>query len=143
MDELDQSLLSLLRQNARMSATELARRADVARTTVQARLERMENTGVIAGYTVRTGEAAQRRRIRATVLVQVEPRATPGVLDRLKTMTQVECAHTASGRFDLVLQLACTTTDELDRTLDAIGETRGVKSSESLIHLSTRIDRAG
>jgi len=143
MDDLDHALLALLRENARMSATDLARRAGVARSTVQARIERMENTGVIAGYTVKPGLAAQRGQIRATVLLQLEPRATPAVLDRLRHMAQVECAHTASGRFDLVLQLRADTTDTLDRALDAIGETRGVKSSESLIHLSTRIDRAG
>lgn len=143
MDDLDHALLALLRENARMSTTDLARRTGVARSTVQARIERMENTGVIAGYTVKPGLAAQRGQIRATVLLQLEPRATPAVLDRLRHMAQVECAHTASGRFDLVLQLRADTTDTLDRALDAIGETRGVKSSESLIHLSTRIDRAG
>jgi len=143
MDELDQALFALLRENARISTADLARRAGVARTTVQARIERMEVTGMIAGYTVRPGPNAGRGQIRATVLLQLEPRATPAVLDRLKSMTQVECAHTASGRFDLVLQLAAKTTEELDRTLDTVGETRGVKSSESLIHLSTRIDRTG
>lgn len=141
MDDLDHTLLTLLKENARMSTADLARRAGVARTTVQARIERMENNGVIAGYTVRPGPALHKGQIRATVLVQLEPRATPAVLDRLKHMAEVDCAHTASGRFDLVLQLSASTTDALDRALDIIGEIRGVKGSESLIHLSTRIDR--
>ena len=49
--------------------------------------------------------------------------------------------HTTSGRFDLLVQLSADTTEELDGTLDRIGEIKGVRSSESLIHLSTKIDR--
>ena len=51
-------------------------------------------------------------------------------------------AHTTSGRFDLLLQVAAPSTAALDVVLDRIGLLTGVKSSESLIHLSTRIDRA-
>ena len=58
-------------------------------------------------------------------------------------MPEVEAAHTASGRADLVLTLAAPTTAALDRTLDVIGEIDGVKGSETLIHLSTKIQRSG
>lgn len=142
MDDLDRKLLAQLGADARLSVSTLARRLGVARSTIQARLERMEDSGVIAGYTLKLGEAAQRGRIRATVLVTLEPRATPVVLQRLKTFPAVEVAHTTSGRFDLILQLSASTTQDLDETLDAIGAITGVRSSESLIHLSTKIDRA-
>ena len=46
-----------------MSVAVLARRLRVARSTVQARLERLESTGAIAGYTLRLGEAARGARI--------------------------------------------------------------------------------
>ena len=75
------------------------------------------------------------------MLISVEPRATPAVLSRLKSLTAVETVHTTSGRFDMIAQLSAETTEALDRTLDTIGEAKGVKASESLIHLSTKIDR--
>ena len=53
----------------------------------------------------------------------------------------VELVHTTSGRFDLMVQIAADTTEELDKTLDQIGDARGVRSSESLIHLATKLDR--
>lgn len=139
-DDLDRRLLAELSIDARLPVATLARRLGVARSTVQARLERLEHTGVIAGYTLRLGAAAAGV-IRATVLLQIEPRATPAVLQRLKTLTGVERAHSTSGRFDLILVIAAASTEELDRTLDAIGAIPGVTDSESLIHLSTRIDR--
>ncbi|RME13996.1 MAG: Lrp/AsnC family transcriptional regulator [Alphaproteobacteria bacterium] len=143
MDETDRKLLDLLSENARAPVASLARRLGLARTTVQARIDRLEARGIIAGYALRLGEGAGRAPIRATVLLTLEPRATPAVLARLKSMPQVEAAHTASGRFDLVVTLAARSTAELDDTLDRIAEAEGVKGSESLIHLSTKIDRRG
>jgi len=141
IDQTDQMLLRLLRENARAPVTDLARKLGLARTTVQARIERMEKTGVIAGFTLRAS-AATAPPLRATVLVSIEPRSGPTVLARLKSLAGVEVVHTTSGRFDLLVQVAAATTAELDDTLDRIGEAKGVKSSESLIHLATKLDRA-
>ncbi len=142
MDELDRSILGLLGADARMSVATLARRLKVARSTIQARLERLETGGIIAGYTLKLGEAAREGRLRASVLLTIEPRGQAGILSRLKAIAEVERVHTTSGRFDLLLQIAAPNTTVLDGVLDQIGALTGVKSSESLIHLSTRIDRA-
>ena len=140
IDDTDHALLSLLSENARMPIAMLARRLGLARTTVQARLDRLEESGAIAGYTLRLGDVA-RPRIRATALLSIELRSGPSVLQKLKTLPAVETVHTSSGRVDLVVELAAESTAELDETLDRIGETRGVRSSESLIHLATKLDR--
>lgn len=142
MDELDRNILGLLGADARMSVATLARRLKVARSTVQARLERLETTGVIAGYTLKLGEAARQGRLRASVLVTIEPRSQAAILTRLKSIPEVEKVFTTSGRFDLLLQISAPNTQTLDQVLDQIGSLTGVNSSESLIHLSTRIDRA-
>ncbi|MGI1663392.1 Lrp/AsnC family transcriptional regulator [Palleronia sp. KMU-117] len=140
-DDLDRRLLAELSGDARLPVATLAHRLGIARSTAQARLERLERTGVIAGYTLRLGAAAAAGTIRATVLLQVEPRANATVLQRLKALPQVRRAHSTSGRFDLALVVAAGSTEELDRALDAIGAVPGVTDSESLIHLSTKIDR--
>ena len=142
MDDLDRNILGLLGADARMSVATLARRLKVARSTIQARLERLETTGIIAGYTLKLGEEARQGRLRASVLLTIEPRAQAGILSRLKSIAEVERVFTTSGRFDLLMQIAAPNTQVLDQVLDQIGALTGVKSSESLIHLSTRIDRA-
>ncbi|MEM9903229.1 MAG: AsnC family transcriptional regulator, partial [Pseudomonadota bacterium] len=68
MDTLDERLLAALAADASQSTTALARVLGVARSTVQARLERLKGRGVIAGYTIRLGGEIARRRIRATIL---------------------------------------------------------------------------
>ena len=65
MDELDRNIVGLLGADARMSIATLARRLKVARSTIQARLERLETSGVIVGYTIKLGEQAREGRLRA------------------------------------------------------------------------------
>ena len=142
LDDTDRALIAALQSNARQPVADLARGLGLARTTVQARLERLESTGAIAGYTVRLGESARSARIRATVLLMIEPRSLAAILARLKTLPEVERIHTTSGRVDLALQVAAGSTSALDDVLDKIGGLEGIRSSESLIHLSTKLDRA-
>lgn len=141
MDETDEELIELLVENARMPVASLAKHMDLARSTVQARLDRLERKGVISGYTVRLGDIMRSERLRATVLLQIDPMKLAPVLSKLKALPEVRAAHTASGRFDLIVTLSAQTTEVLDAALDAIGTVNGVRTSESLIHLSTRIDR--
>lgn len=141
LDETDQSLLRFLRRDARTPTAELARRLGVSRTTVQARLEKLERTGVIGGYTIVTGDAYDPGVIRATVLIQVEPRETAAITAALRKMREVEGLFTTAGRFDMAIQLAAPGTPSLDAALDRIGELEGVRGMESLIHLTAKIDR--
>lgn len=140
IDETDRALIAALTENARAPVADLARRTGLARTTVQSRIDRLLDRGMIAGFTLRPG-AALRAPIRATVLISIAPRSAPAVLARLRSMPEVESVHTTSGRVDMIVALGADSTEALDRTLDRIGAVEGVKGSESLIHLSTKIDR--
>jgi DNA-binding Lrp family transcriptional regulator len=142
IDDTDRMLVAALSENARMPVADLARRLGLARSTVQARIDRLVARGVIAGFTIRRGSALAPP-LRATVLIQIEPRSGPSVLARLRSMPAVERVHTTSGRVDMIVQLTAEDTATLDTLLDTISEVKGVRSSESLIHLSTKIDRGG
>ena len=140
MDETDTRLIGLLQENARMPVADLARALGLARTTVQARLERLETKGLITGYTVRLG-GAMAPKLRATILLQIEPRSGPGVLSHLRALSGVIAVHTTSGRFDMLVEAIAEPTEALDALVDDIVEARGVMRSESLVQLSTKLDR--
>jgi DNA-binding Lrp family transcriptional regulator len=142
MDDLDRNILGLLSADARMSVATLARRLKVARSTIQARLERLGTGGIIAGSTLKLGERPRGGGLRAWVLLTIDPRAQAATLPRLKPIPEIGRVSTPSGGFALLRRAAAPTTAVLDGVLDQIGGLTGVKSSESLIHLSTRIDRA-
>ncbi|MDZ4095487.1 MAG: AsnC family transcriptional regulator [Paracoccaceae bacterium] len=142
MDDLDRGILGLLGADARMSLATLARRLKVARSTIQARLERLETTGVIAGYTLKLGESARQVRLRASIVLAIENRAQAAILTRLKAIPEVGRVITTAGRFDLMVQVAAPNTQTLDQVLDQIAALPGVQACERLVHLGTRFDRA-
>ncbi len=137
----DSELLALLGENARMPVATLARRLGLSRTTVQARLERLEREGVIAGYGVRLSEAFQSGLIRAHVLITIAPKSLPMVSAELDAIRQVTTLHSVNGSFDLIAILASSSIAELDGLIDRIGAIAGVERTLSSIILSTRISR--
>lgn len=137
----DRELLALLGENARMPVATLARRLGLSRTTVQARLERLEREGVIAGYGVRLSEAFQSGLIRAHVLITIAPKTLPAVSVELSAIREVTMLHSVNGSFDLIAIVAAPSIAELDRLIDHIGALSGVERTLSSIILSTRIAR--
>lgn len=141
LDELDRNLLALLRMNARESTANLARRLGVARTTVLARLARLERTGVVAGYTVRLGQDLAATGLQACVGITLEPRAGRDVLRRLSKMPEIQLLCTVSGEFDYVAWLHVDSPGQLDGLLDEIGEIDGVTKTTTSVVLARKIDR--
>ena len=137
----DEELIALLKTDARMAVTELARRLGVSRTTVQDRLKRLEEAGVIAGYGVRLGQAGRTPGIQAHVALSIEPRKTHDVVRALNRLPQVETLYTVSGKYDLIAIVRAQSTEIIDRLLDDIGLVEGVTDTESSIILSTKVDR--
>ena len=139
--DADQMLLMLLRENARASTADLARRLGVSRTTVQSRIERLERKGVIAGYTVRLSADYERGQVQAHVLITALPKLVAQVIAALSEIVAVRTVHSVSGSFDLIAMLAARSIGELDSAIDAIGALEGVERTLSSIILSTRLSR--
>ena len=137
----DGQLLELLRGNARLSTAALARHLGVARSTIQSRLERLERSGVIRGYTVELGPAARARRVQAHAMIAVEPQQQAAVERKLGAMPAVTTLLTVSGAYDLIAMLAAETTEALDAALDELRSCPGVKSTTTSIVLSRRFER--
>jgi DNA-binding Lrp family transcriptional regulator len=141
MDNLDQRILDLLVDDARQSVTVMARRLQVARSTLQERIARLERSGVIVGYTVRLGSAATGRRVTAHVAITVDPKRGDHVQQTLRRIVGVRALHTVSGPFDLIALAAADSTAEIDCILDRIGGIPGVERTTSSIILTTKFDR--
>lgn len=141
LDATDRALLHALRGNARLSTTELARRLQLSRTTVQSRLERLERRGVIAGYTVVVPDALEAALVRAHVLITVATRQSGAIEAALRKIPEVRALHSVSGPFDLIAVVAAQSIGELDALIDRIGALEGVERTTSAIVLSTRIER--
>ena len=140
-DDLDRQLLALLEANARESAANLARKLGVARTTVLARLARLEREGVIVGYTVRLGHHVAERSVQAYVGIVTEPKKAKDVVKKLGRLPELRQLASVSGEFDYIALLRAESTQRLDALLDEIGEINGVTKTTTSVVLALRVDR--
>ena len=141
LDDTDRQLLALLQANAREGTAALARKLGLARTTVVARIARLERTGVVAGYGVRLGTRLDATTVRAWCSLSVLPKTAPAVLRALQAMVEVEEVSAVSGPFDYLVFLRCTSHEQLDALLDKVGQLDGVHQTQTSIVLSRKIDR--
>src|SRR5262249_24103970 len=139
--DADRALIALLRENARASTAELARRLGVSRTTLKSRIERLERRGVISGYRVTLATDYEKTLVRAHILITAAPKLSAKVEAALRSMPAVRTLHSVSGSFDMIAMVEAPTIGELDAVIDAIGAVDGIDRTLSSIILSTRIDR--
>ena len=137
----DELLLSVLREDARASTADIARKLGLSRTTVQNRIARLEAQGVIRGYTVRVDDEYERSRIRAHILNTLRPKQMPTVARALQAMPEVRVLYSISGGHDLIALATTTSVGEMDVLTDAIGAIDGVERTTTSIILSTKFER--
>jgi DNA-binding Lrp family transcriptional regulator len=141
MDEIDTRLIALLREDARAPTTRLARDLGLSRTTVQSRLEKLERTGVIAGYTVRLSATHQRGQIHAYVLMTISHKHAAAVTAAVRRMPAVRLLQSVSGPFDVIARIVAPSVADMDTLIDALGALEGVERTTSSVVLSTKFDR--
>jgi DNA-binding Lrp family transcriptional regulator len=141
LDDLDRHLLALLQANAREPTASLARKLRIARTTVVARIARLERDGIVAGYGVRLGERPEQAVVRAFCGLSVNAKGAAAVIRALERMPEVEEVWAVSGQFDYMVLLRCDTPGQLDALLDQLGQIDGIHQTQTSIVLSRRIDR--
>lgn len=142
LDDIDNKILALLMDNARMPVATIAKRVGIARTTAIARIDNLEKRGIIAGYGVRLNLDLYQPAVRAYVGIAIEARKAPALVKLLQDMPEVETLCAVSGTVDYMLTLRCQSTGDLDRVLDQIGAIDGVRQTSTSIILTKRIDRS-
>jgi len=140
VDSLDAALIELLAAEPRVGVLEASKRLRVARGTVQARLERLRERGVITGYGPEVEPAALGYEV--TAFITLEIRQAGGhdpVAERLAAIPEVLEAHTITGAGDMLCRVVARSNADLQRVIDAIVSTAGVVRSATLISLATQV----
>ncbi|KPF49710.1 AsnC family transcriptional regulator [beta proteobacterium AAP121] len=137
MDSTDQQLIALLRQDARASVATLAARLAVSRGTVTNRMRRLEDEGLITGYTVRLRPDSEPELITAWMSITVEGNQTREVIAHLLGEPGVASLHDTNGRWDLLAGLRASNLVELAAVLERVRLIKGIAGTETSIHLQT------
>ena len=137
VDSTDLQLIALLRQDARASIAALAHKLGVSRGTVGNRIRRLEDAGVIVGYTVQLRPDTEPDRISAWMSITVEGNQTRAVVATLLGEPGVAALHDTNGRWDLLAELRAANLGELATVLERVRLIKGIAGTETSIHLQT------
>src|SRR5580692_4531293 len=140
VDSLDAALVELLAAEPRVGVLEASRRLRVARGTIQARLDRMQDRGVITGYGPDVDPVALGYEV--TAFITLEIRQAGGhdpVAERLAQIPEMLELHTITGSGDMLCRVVARTNADLQRVIDAIVSVEGITRSSTLISLATQV----
>jgi DNA-binding Lrp family transcriptional regulator len=138
LDDLDYRLVALLRSDARLPVAKLAVRTGVSRATVRARIERMTEAGVIAGYTIVLRTQTRDSAVRAVTMVEVDGKHAEAVIRKLMGFPEIRELHTTNGRWDVVAEIETATLAQFDNLLRQMREIDGIANTETSILLAPR-----
>lgn len=141
LDEIDERLLALLRRDGRKPIAQLAKELGLSRGVLYSRLSRLEDEGVVAGYTVRLGPAFAASRVRAHMMIKTLPRCHREVEQALASIPLVEQVHAISGEYDIIAVLGAEDSVQLNDLIDDIGLLEGVERTTTSVVLATKLER--
>jgi Lrp/AsnC family leucine-responsive transcriptional regulator len=130
VEDLDRRIVDLLAKDGRISYTDLGRALGMSTSAVHQRVRRLEQRGIVKGYTARLDHQALGRQLTAFISVTpLDPAAPDDIPDRLREITQIEECHSVAGDENYILKVRVATPTELE---ELIATVRGVA------HVSTR-----
>ena len=137
----EKELINLLKDNSRQTVSELAKKLGISRATVQHGIEKLENNGIIQGYTLRLNPSFHQQQISAYIMISIVSQQTSEIVRKLQKVPQLDMLCTISGQYDLMAKVTEETTQTLDMVIDKIAALEGVKQTLSHIVLSQKKNR--
>lgn len=139
LDETDINILKLMRRDSRQSLGKMAETLGISKATVSRRISRMEEGGIISGYSVMTN-VSRMGVMRALLLIIVTGTSIDEVIDEMRKLREIEFIHKLFGDHNLLCEVYIATVDDLYQLIqDQILKIPGIQNVEVDI-LIDRID---
>ena len=138
MDETDEKLIAALRHNARAAVSDLAVDLKMSRTTVRARIAKLQARGDIIGFSVVTRADVAQDPVRGMMMIEIAGRGAEKIIRQLGVMSEVRAVHSTNGRWDVIVEIGTRTLEQFDAVLVRVRKLEGIVSSETSLFLTTR-----
>ena len=139
MKELDNQIIALLKRNARILVTQMARELGVSRVTIDAHIKKMETSGVISGYTVKLGTEEFRHKVSGWILISVQANKEEHAIEQIIGMPEITRLHTTNGKWDLAAEIQVATLEHFDAVISKLRQIDGITETDTSLLLSSRI----
>jgi DNA-binding Lrp family transcriptional regulator len=133
MDETDERLIALLKEDSRTPNVQLAQQIGTTEGTVRSRIKRLRQEGTIRGFTIRTAS----RNIKALVELQIEVNVhTSQIARQIMDMPAVEAVYEVAGNVDIIAVVDVMTMQELNDVIEEIRSHGSIMSTQTIMVLS-------
>ena len=138
MDFIDYKILTCLKENARENATNIGAKINLSTSAVIERIKRLENSGLIEGYTTLINQSALGREIMAFIYVSLEhPKYNENFISSVQDNSSIAECHYIAGDFDFILKVLTRSGKSLEGVLNYIKAIHGVSLTRTSVVLST------
>jgi len=135
--QIDNQIIDRLVRNGRASFAQIAQEVGLSAHAVAERVRRLEARGVIRGYTALIDQSELGRGLGAYIDVRLAPTTNPDAFERLaRSLPATRAIAFVTGRFDYIVELACTDAADLDQTVRELRR-GGVAATETRIVMRT------
>lgn len=141
MDDIDEKLLGLLKKDAKKKYSDLAEILNLSPPSVHARVKKLEQIGVIRGYTIDIDPQLLGLKLCAFVRVTIEAISASSLAQSLMAFPEVEEYYIVAGEECVLLKVRTADTAALSAFLDNIRGVKGVKKTITSVVLTTPFER--
>ena len=138
-DALDERLIALLHENARMTLTALSQKLSLSRTAVQARMARLERDKVILGYRAVIGDRRDGEGLSAVLSVTFGQKPFAPVVEKFRHWPEIANFYFVTGPLDAYVMVRVNSTQDLSQLLDRLTAIPGVASVQSAVVLKAEV----
>lgn len=138
MDALDRKIIHLLTENARIPVKEIAQKINLTSPAVSSRIHRLEQEGIIGGYTVQLHRPDEPNRVGALVSVQTSPDRREEFLALIQQESDVLQCYRVTGTYNFIVKVSCANIEDLEHLLNKIQQ---LGTTNTQIILATQLDR--
>lgn len=142
LDSMDRKLLQILMHDARASATSIAKSLSVARSTVHQRIAKLEDEGIILGYSAIVSATPDNQRVQALLYVKVKHQDQGIVSETLQQFPEILCCLSNSGAGELICWSAFPELEDIDPLLDDISRIHQVEDIRTTILTANKFHRS-
>jgi Lrp/AsnC family leucine-responsive transcriptional regulator len=140
MDAIDLKLIELLQKNARFSLKHLANEVFLSTPAVSARILKLEESGVITGYSAQVNQVKLGYNIKAFINLEMSPKQKAEFYPFIEKCPNVLECNCVTGKYSMLIKVAFPTTLELDIF---IGGLQKFGNTETQIVFSTAVEHRG
>jgi len=137
LDETDRKILRELQRDGRRSFKKIGENVGVSEATVFVRVKKLQEKGVLKGFSAVVDPKTVGKPLTAIVLVRAHPKTFSGMLDALKKFDDVYEIYDVTGEYYSILKIKTSGTDELGKIIDQMGTIEGIAGTETIIVLRT------